>query len=63
MTGVEKDFYKENEQVKNRSKEEVDNFRKEKEITCLSLSKHKIPNPIVKFDEIHFSDKIQEKFG
>lgn len=47
----EKSFYKENENVTNRSSRDVDTFRREKEITI--QGKH-VPRPVETFDEAGF---------
>ncbi|CUM65484.1 uncharacterized protein PRCAT00003128001 [Priceomyces carsonii] len=51
----EKNFYQENPAVTARSAQEVDQFRKEHEMTCLGDN---IPKPITTFDEAGFPDYV-----
>ncbi|CAI4051666.1 hypothetical protein SUVZ_14G2090 [Saccharomyces uvarum] len=51
----EKNFYVEHETVRDRSDEEIAQFRKENEMT---ISGHDIPKPITTFDEAGFPDYV-----
>ncbi|KAK7590090.1 hypothetical protein V9T40_001703 [Parthenolecanium corni] len=50
-----KDFYKPHPRVQNRSPDEVQRYRREREITVAGKD---VPNPIMEFDEINFPDFI-----
>lgn len=55
LPAFEKNFYKEDQAVADRSKEEVDEFRKTHEMT---LKGHDIPKPVTTFDEAGFPSYV-----
>ena len=55
LTPFEKNFYKEDPRVSERSDQEVDEFRRSKEIT---LRGKNIPKPVLAFDEAGYPDNI-----
>ncbi|EPX71090.1 ATP-dependent RNA helicase Dbp2 [Schizosaccharomyces octosporus yFS286] len=55
LTPFQKDFYKEHEDVSNRSDAEVDAYRKEKEIVVHGLN---VPKPVTNFDEACFPNYV-----
>ncbi|RXG53327.1 putative ATP-dependent RNA helicase DDX5 [Armadillidium vulgare] len=56
---IEKDFYTPTATVENRSTEEIENYRKQHNLTLLGKN---IPNPILDFSEYEFPDEVMKVF-
>ncbi|RXG53328.1 putative ATP-dependent RNA helicase DDX5 [Armadillidium vulgare] len=56
---IEKDFYTPTATVENRSTEEIENYRKQHNLTLLGEN---IPNPILDFSEYEFPEEVMKVF-
>ena len=58
MIKFEKNFYKENEVVRDRQSSVIQEFCRKNKITVRSLTNQKVPNPIFEFKEMDLPRRI-----